>query len=159
VQVSQSAFQPVADFDAHLAVAMDDEQQDAVILAGLAELPVTEQPVGKILERLATERIDGCDDDLVRRFLLEGFEPRGEGSLGAGIDNVGIVDDAACEAGEFGGKGCDREEKQQEKSKHPLTGPTGHLSPCPGERRDGRKVSANRRSFSPLPRAGGEVVC
>jgi hypothetical protein len=41
---------------------------------------------------------------------------------------------------------------------NPHSGPSGHLSPCPGERKDGRKVSANLQRSLPLPRAGGEVA-
>ena len=41
---------------------------------------------------------------------------------------------------------------------HPLTGPSGHLSPSKGERSPGGDVSANLAAATPLPRAGGEVA-
>jgi hypothetical protein len=43
-------------------------------------------------------------------------------------------------------------------TKHPLTGPSGHLSPGPGERKRCSGAGVYPAGF-PLPRAGGEVVC
>ena len=49
-RIRQRAFEAVADLDAHLALLGRDEEQRAVVLPLLAELPVPEQAVGVILD-------------------------------------------------------------------------------------------------------------
>ena len=104
MQVGERAFQPVADLDAHLAVVLDDKEQDAVVLAGLAEGPRPEQPVGVVLQWLAIERVDGGDDDLVGALFLEIGEFLGERGLGRRVHQRSIVDDAAGQRRQFGGE-------------------------------------------------------
>ena len=74
------AFHPVADLDADLALVRRDEQQNAVVALGLAELPGTEQPVGERLDVGVLQRRHRGDDKLDRGSLLEigklGFERR-----------------------------------------------------------------------------------
>ncbi len=46
---------------------------------------------------------------------------------------------------------------------HPHSDPSGHLSPCPGERKTGRYADAFQNAdvfpaWVPFPRAGGEVA-
>ena len=48
-----------------------DEEEDAVVLLGLAELPGAEQRVGVGLDRLPVERRNGRDDQLNPRLALE----------------------------------------------------------------------------------------
>ena len=55
-RVGQRAFQPVADLDAHPPLVRRDQQQHAVVLGLLAELPGAEQLVGVGLDLLALER-------------------------------------------------------------------------------------------------------
>ena len=64
-RVGQRAFEPVADLDADLALGRRVQQQHAVVLAALAELPAAEQAVGVVLDRIAVERLHRRDDDLV----------------------------------------------------------------------------------------------
>ena len=90
---------------------LDDQQQHAVVLAGLAEAPGAEQPVGVGLDRLAVERVDGRDDDLVGAFLLEIRELLDQRRLGGRVDHAGIVDDAAGERRQLGG---DRRERKKQ---------------------------------------------
>ena len=63
-RVGQRAFEPVADLDAHPLLVRRDQQQHAVVLGLLAELPGAEQLVGVGLDLLAFERVDGGDDEL-----------------------------------------------------------------------------------------------
>jgi hypothetical protein len=114
VQVGQRALQPVADLDAHAPVVAGDEKQDAVILAGLAEAPVAEQAVGIGLDRLATEVGNGGDDDLVRRFLLEGGELLRQRGFGGRVDQVGVVDYPAGQRRQLLGKNGEGEEEEKE---------------------------------------------
>ena len=65
VQIGQRALQPVAHLDPHLAVVARHQQQNAIVLARLAELPGAEQAIGIVFQRLAVERWDGGDDDLI----------------------------------------------------------------------------------------------
>ena len=41
---------------------------------------------------------------------------------------------------------------------HSLTGPSGHLSPCKGERSRSCNIGVNLAAGAPLPLAGGEVA-
>ena len=70
-RVGQRAFEPVADFDADAMFVGRDEQQDAVVLGLLAELPGPEELVGIGLDLFALQRRDRCDDELDAGFLLE----------------------------------------------------------------------------------------
>jgi hypothetical protein len=49
-RVGQRPFEPVAHLDAHLALARRDQQQGAVVLLPLAQLPVAKEPVSVILD-------------------------------------------------------------------------------------------------------------
>ncbi len=99
MQVGERPLEAVPDFDPHAPVVARDQQQDAVVLLRLTELPRPEQTVGIGLDRFAAERRDRGDHDLVGRFLLEGRQCLGQGGLGLGIDEIGRVDDAPVSAG------------------------------------------------------------
>ena len=49
--VGQRAFETVADFDAHLAIVRHDDDQHAVVLALLSELPALEHAGRVFLDR------------------------------------------------------------------------------------------------------------
>ena len=88
VQVGQRAFEPVADLDAHLAVVLGDQQQDAVVLAGLAEPPGAEQPVGVGLDRLAVERSIVATTIWSEPFFSKAASFCDERRLGRRVDHV-----------------------------------------------------------------------
>ena len=94
-RVGQRALEAVADLDAHLSLLWRDEEKDAVVLLGFAELPRAEELVGVRLDLLAAERSDGCDHQLDAGLLLEGrralFEVGGRDRR----ENVRGVDDPA----------------------------------------------------------------
>ena len=68
--VGHHRLQPAADLDAHLALVGRHDQQDAVVLALLADAPFAPEPVAVVLDRVAFERLDRDDGDLVGRLLL-----------------------------------------------------------------------------------------
>ena len=70
-RVGQRALQPVSDFYPHPPFVGRDEQQHAVVLGFLAELPGAKQLVGVRLDLLAVERGDGGDDKLDAGLGLE----------------------------------------------------------------------------------------
>ena len=131
MQVGQRAFEPVADLDAHLAVVLGDQQQDAVVLAGLAEAPGAEQPVGIGLDRLAVEAVDGGDDDLVGAIFLEVCELLRQRGFGRRVDHAGIVDHAAGQRREFGGEGGEREEREDKQQRRAQPSPARRLYAVP----------------------------
>ena len=64
-RVGQRAFEAVADLDAHLAVVRHDDDEHAVVLALLAELPRFEHARRVLLDALAAERGHRQHHDLV----------------------------------------------------------------------------------------------
>ena len=70
-RVGQRAFEAVADLDPHPPLVRRDQQQHAVVLRLLAELPGAEQLVGVGLDLLALQRADGGDDELDAGLGLE----------------------------------------------------------------------------------------
>ena len=70
-RVGQRALEPVADLDAHAMLFGRDQEQRAVVLLRLAELPGAEELVGVGLDLLAVERGDRRDDQLDARLRLE----------------------------------------------------------------------------------------
>ena len=72
-RVGQRPLEAVADLDAHFVLVGCDEQQHAIVLLLLAELPVAKQRVGVRLDLLAVERGDGRDHELNAGF---GFQRR-----------------------------------------------------------------------------------
>ena len=82
-----------------------DEQKDAVVLAGLAQLPGAEQAIGVGLDRLPAKAVDGGDHDLVRGLGLEGGEFLHQRGFRCRVDDAGIVDDAPGQGGKVGGEG------------------------------------------------------
>ena len=82
-----------------------DEEEDAVVLALLADAPLAAELVAVIGDVGALQVRHGDDDDLVRRFLLEGGELVGERRRGCRIEQPGGVDHASGEGGKSLGTG------------------------------------------------------
>ena len=78
-RVGQLRLEAAADLDAHLAVVGRDDQQNAVVLAGLADLPVAAELIAEVLDRLALQRRQRDDHDLIGRLGLERREVRFDG--------------------------------------------------------------------------------
>ena len=76
----------------------------AVIFAFLAELPGSEDAVGEVFDRIAIERRDGEDDDLVAGCVFLVFEERFELRFLLRREDVGVIVHAAFELGD-GGRG------------------------------------------------------
>ena len=74
--VGQHALEAIADLDAHLALVRRDQDQDAVILLGLTDAPLLEQPGRVLLDRHAIERRHGRDGDFGGRPPLEADQAR-----------------------------------------------------------------------------------
>ena len=129
-RVGQRAFEAVADLDAHAALVRRHQQQDAVVLVGLAELPGAEEVVGVGLDLLPLQRSDGGDDELDAGLRLEIGELRLDRGLGLRREDAGLVDDAAGERRE----GQRRRERRDEDERD------GEERAC----RDARRRSARR---------------
>ena len=63
-RVGERALESIADLDAHSPLVRRDQQQHAIVLGLLAELPAAEQLVGIGLDLLTFERGDGGNDKL-----------------------------------------------------------------------------------------------
>ena len=97
--IGQRAFQAIAHFDAHPPFLGRHQQQHAVVLVLLAELPEAEQLVGIGLDLLALERVHRGDDELDARLLLELGELGLQRLARLLRDDVGLVDDAPVSGG------------------------------------------------------------
>ena len=135
-RVGERAFEPVADLDAHLALARHDDQQRAVVLALLADLPVAAELVAEVLDRGALQRSQRDHDELVGGLGFERGELFGERGARRRIEDVGLVDDAAGQRREGERKGG-KDEQQAEQCKYSRgrdacsTSPAGTRA-CPG---------------------------
>ena len=96
-RVGQRAFEAVADLDPHATLVRRHQQQDAVVLLRLAQLPRAEERVGVGLDLLPFQRADGGDDELDAGLGLEIRELRFERGLRRRREDVGLIDDAAGE--------------------------------------------------------------
>ncbi len=76
--VGQGAFQAITHLDTHLALVLGDEQQDAVILALLADAPVATELIAVLLYGLAIQAVDGDHHQLDAAALLEGGQLLGQ---------------------------------------------------------------------------------
>ena len=136
MQVGQRALKPVADLDAHLPVVAGNQQQDAVVLAALAERPGAKQPVGVGLDGLAAEIGNGRDDDLVGGLLLEVGEFLDEQRFRRGVDQPGIVDNPAGQRRQVlgdSGEGEKQESEEKQGGEARLTLPlAGRVDPRSG---------------------------
>ena len=100
-RVRQRAFKAVADLDANAMLLGRDEEQRAVILLRLAQLPGAKQRVGVGLDLLALERGNRRDDELDARLALQRRELAFEGAALIGRQNIGRVDNAPGQDGEI----------------------------------------------------------
>src|SRR5262249_22820109 len=69
--VGKLALQPIADLDPHLALGRRDDQQDAVVLSLLADLPGTAETHAVVLDAASFERFDRDDHELTRGLRFE----------------------------------------------------------------------------------------
>ncbi len=123
--VRQHAFQPVADLDPHLMLGWGDQQQHAVVLLLLPELPETEQPVRVVLDGCALERGHGRDHDLVRALRLLRRQLLVERRLRARIEHARLVHHPPGQRreGEVGPGGKRRHEGEQKAKQGRLPAP------------------------------------
>src|SRR6476619_3607371 len=72
LRVGQNALESVADFDAHLSVAGEEEEDGSVVLPLLADTPLMHRLVAELFDRrIRREAAIDIDEDLVRRIALE----------------------------------------------------------------------------------------
>ena len=79
------AFEPVADFDAHLAILRHDDDQHAVVLALLPELPALEHLGRVFLDRVAADGRHRQHGDLIAGRFLVRLERGGQASRVCGL--------------------------------------------------------------------------
>ena len=91
---------PRPDLDAHLALVGRHDEQDAVVLALLADAPFAAEPVAEVLDRVALQRLDRDDGELIGRLLLERGELGLDRRVVVGAQQAGLVGDAAGEGRE-----------------------------------------------------------
>src|SRR5580700_8207728 len=96
-RIGERALEAVADLDAYLALVRGDDQKGAGILLLLSDPPMSPELIAVILDRGALQRLESDDDKLPDGLGLELRELALERDLGRGIENSGIVDDAAGE--------------------------------------------------------------
>ena len=99
-QIGERAFEPVADLDAHLAFVRRHDQQHAVVLVLLADLPLAAELIAVILDRGALQRFERHHDKLVGRFGFEVGELLRQRRALRRVEDIGLVDDAAGQRGE-----------------------------------------------------------
>ena len=74
--VGHDRLEPAADLDAHLALVRRDDEQDAVVLALLADAPLAAELIAVVLDRVALQRVQRDDGELVGRLLLRARRAR-----------------------------------------------------------------------------------
>ena len=98
--VGERAFEAVADLDAHLALVRRHDQQHAVVLVLLADLPVAAELIAVVLDRGALQRFERHHDELVGGLGFEVGELLRERRALRRVEDIGVVDHAAGERGE-----------------------------------------------------------
>ena len=71
------------------------DEQDAVVLALLADAPLAAELIAEVLDRVALQRLQRDDGELVGRLLLERRELGVDRGAVLGVKQAGLVDDAA----------------------------------------------------------------
>src|SRR5690606_9442642 len=69
--VRNDGFKPIAHFDANLALVRSDQQDDAVVVLGIPETPMSAQLVAVIRDLITVERRDRSYHELALVGLLE----------------------------------------------------------------------------------------
>ncbi len=114
-QVGQRAFEAVADLDADLALVRRHDQQHAVVLVLLSDLPVAAELIAVILDRGALQRFQRDHHHLVGRLGFKVGELLRQCRPGGRIEDIGLVDHPAGQGRE--GERCQHGECRQ-RSKH-----------------------------------------
>src|SRR5262245_13792780 len=137
--VGELGLQPAPDLDAHLALLGRYDQNYAVVLALLAELPAAAELIAKVLDFIALQRRRRVDHELIGGLLFQRLQLALEPPAVLGGQQLGFVDDAPAERRELGG-GQGTEARRQQKGRQ------GH------QQADGDGERA--RSPPPRPSAG-----
>src|SRR6266545_436157 len=115
-RVREPGLEAVADLEAHLPVVEEDQEDDAVVEAFLADPPRLRQPNRVVLEAFALERAEDGHDDLVARALLARPEHVLETGALAGGQRARVVSDAVVGSGRDGQRrDGDRRRGEQER--------------------------------------------
>lgn len=102
--IRQSAFQSIADFDAHLSVVRRDQNQDAVILPFFANAPFLEKLDRDAFDAIAIQRRQRDDSQFMRRGLFKGLQVGFEGLAGGVVQEIGVVADVSRRTRNLGGR-------------------------------------------------------
>ena len=112
--VGDGTFEPVADFDAHLPVGDEKEEDCSIVFIILADAPRFCGAVGEIFEcRPLLELLKNGDDDLAGALPLECFEAVFESALRPGGEDVCVVVYISRWLRWERERGCAREEQEQ----------------------------------------------
>ena len=96
-RIGQRALESVADFDAHAAVILRDQEDRTVVHALAAELPLICHPDAVLLDLLGMRRGHDEHHDLAALVRLEGGELALDAIYGVPRQDAGEIDDARTE--------------------------------------------------------------
>ena len=91
-RVSQRSFEPIADFDADLVLLRRHQEEHAIVLLLLAELPSAEKLIRVRFDLQAFERGDGGDDKLDAGLVLQVLELGRQRASRIRRKDIGLVD-------------------------------------------------------------------
>src|SRR3954452_872539 len=111
--VGKRALEAIAHLDAHLALVRRHDQQHAVVLALLTDLPAAAKLVAEVLDRRALQRFERHHHELVTGLGFELGELLGERRACSRIQNAGIVDHAAGKHGKIERQRGDEKQKSE----------------------------------------------
>src|SRR5262249_62269868 len=125
--------------DAHLALVGCHDEDHAIVLVLLTDLPEAPEAVAKILDRVALERAGDIDPQLICAFFLQGFELALQRALIVSRQQSYFIHDPTAERGKFGlsegGRGQEDHARQRQQcpcearcgppDRAPSTGPGG----------------------------------
>src|SRR6202040_2563041 len=92
------------------------QQQDAVVLLGLAKLPGAEELIGESFDVAALQRRHGRDHKLDARFFFKLFRLRGNVGAYRRREDVGLIDDSAGQSRKIERKRGQRSERQHQET-------------------------------------------
>jgi uncharacterized peroxidase-related enzyme len=100
-RIGERPLKPVPDLDAHLALIRRHDQEDAVVLVLLSDLPGAPELNAKILDGCALQRSQRHHDHLVRRFGFEIGKLLAKCRASGLIEHAGLVHHAPAERGQI----------------------------------------------------------